>query len=129
MKKIPVQKNKEYIVDIIDNGFEGEGIAKIDNFTIFIPGAIKGEKVKILVVKVLSSHAFGKVLEILEKSEARQDIDCDTYKRCGGCNMRHIKYEDTLKMKQNAVQSLVNKTLKNKIEVKQTIRNEKSISL
>ena len=82
-----------------------------------------------MVVKVLSSHAFGKVLEILEKSEARQDIDCETYKRCGGCNMRHIKYEDTLKMKQNAVQSLVNKTLKNKIEVKQTIRNEKSISL
>ena len=129
MKKIPVQKNKEYIVDIIDNGFEGEGIAKIDNFTIFIPGAIKGEKVKILIVKVLSSHAFGKVLEILEKSEARQDIDCETYKRCGRYNMKHIKYEDTLKIKQNAVQSLVNKTLKNKIEVKETIRNGKSISL
>ena len=127
--EIPVEKNKEYIVDIIDNGFEGEGIAKIDNFTIFIPGTIKGEKVKILVVKVLSSHAFGKAIEIIEKSEARQDVDCDTYKRCGGCNMRHIKYEDTLKIKQNAVQSLVNKTLKNKIEVKQTIRNGKSISL
>lgn len=127
--EIPVEKNKEYVVDIIDNGFEGEGIAKIDNFTIFVSGSIKGEKVKILIVKVLSSHAFGKVLEIIEKSEARQDVDCDTYKRCGGCNMRHIKYEDTLKMKQNAVQSLVNKTLKNKIEVKQTIRNGKSISL
>ena len=127
--EIPVEKNKEYIVDIIDNGFEGEGIAKIDNFTIFIPGVIKGERVKILVVKVLSSHAFGKVLEIIEKSETRQDVDCDTYKRCGGCNMRHIKYEDTLKMKQNAVQSLVNKTLKNKIEVKETIRNGKSFSL
>ena len=127
--KIPIEKNKEYIVDVIDNGFEGEGIAKIDNFTIFIPGTIKGEKVKILVVKVLSSHAFGKVLEIIEKSEFRQDVDCDTYKRCGGCNMRHIKYEDTLKIKQNAVQALVNKTLKNKIEVKQTIRNGKSISL
>lgn len=127
--EIPVEKNKEYIVDIIDNGFEGEGIAKIDNFTIFIPSAIKGEKVKILVVKVLSSHAFGKVIKIIEKSEARQDVDCDTYKRCGGCNMRHIKYEDTLKMKQNAVQSLVNKTLKNKIKVKETIRNGKSFSL
>ena len=126
---MPVEKNKEYIVDIIDNGFEGEGIAKIDNFTIFVPGTIKGEKVKILVVKVLSSHAFGKVLQIIEKSEARQDIDCETYKRCGGCNMRHIKYEDTLKMKQNAVQSLVNKTLKNKIKVKETLRNGKSISL
>ena len=46
--KVPVEKNKEYIVDIIDNGMEGEGIAKIDGFTIFIPNAIKGEKIKIL---------------------------------------------------------------------------------
>lgn len=127
MRKIPIEKNKEYIVDIIDNGFEGEGIAKIDNFTIFIPSAIKGERVKILIVKVLSSHAFGKILEIIDESEVRQDVDCDTYKRCGGCNMRHIKYEDTLKMKQNAVQSLVNKTLKNKIQVKPTYGMENPV--
>ena len=120
-----IKKNQEYIVDIIDNGFEGEGIAKIDNFTVFIPGAIKGEKIKILIVKVLSSHAFGKILEILEKSEKRQDADCITYKRCGGCNLRHIQYEETLKMKQNAVQSLVNKTLKNKIQVDKTIGMDK----
>lgn len=119
-----IQKNQEYTVEIIDNGYEGEGIAKIDNFTIFIPGAIKGEKVKILIVKVLSSHAFGKILEIIEKSEGRQDADCLTYKRCGGCNLRHIKYEETLKMKQNAVQSLVNKTLKNKLQVQKTVGME-----
>lgn len=119
-----IQKNQEYTVDIIDNGYEGEGIAKIDNFTVFIPGAIKGEKVKILIVKVLSSHAFGKILEILKKSETRQDADCTTYKRCGGCNLRHVQYNETLKMKQNAVQSLVNKTLKNKIEVKDTVGME-----
>ena len=120
-----IKKNQEYIVDIIDNGYEGEGIAKIDNFTVFIPGAIKGEKIKILIVKVLSSHAFGKILEILEKSEKRQNADCPTYKRCGGCNLRHIQYEETLKMKQNAVQSLVNKTLKNKIQVDKTIGMDK----
>ena len=119
-----IQKNQEYIVDIIDNGFEGEGIAKIDNFTIFIPGTIKGEKVKIIIVKVLSSHGFGKIVEIIEKSQARQDVDCNTYKRCGGCNLRHVKYEETLKMKQNAVQSLVNKTLKNKLQVKETVGME-----
>ena len=50
-----IEKNKEYIVDIIDNGFEGEGIAKIDNFTIFIPNCIKGEKVKILIVCIWQS--------------------------------------------------------------------------
>ena len=119
-----IQKNQEYIVDIIDNGFEGEGIAKIDNFTIFIPGTIKGEKVRILIVKVLSSHGFGKIVEIIEKSPTRQEVDCNTYKRCGGCNLRHVKYEETLKMKQNAVQSLVNKTLKNKLQVKETVGME-----
>lgn len=115
--KVPVEKNKEYIVDIIDQGFEGEGIAKIDNFTIFIEGAIKGEKCKILIVKVTTSHAFGKLIEILEKSKHRVETDCGTYKRCGGCNLRHIDYEETLNIKQNTVQNLVSRTLDNKINV------------
>ncbi len=115
--KVPVEKNKEYIVDIMDNGFEGEGIAKIDNFTVFIPNSIKGEKVKIVIVKVLSSHAFGKIIEIISSASCRTESDCNTYKRCGGCSLRHIQYAETLKMKQNAVQSLVNKTLKKKVAV------------
>ena len=122
--EIPVKKNEEYIVDIIDNGFEGEGIAKINNFTIFIPNSIKGEKVKILIVKVLSSHAFGKVIEIIQKSEHRIESDCKTYKRCGGCSLRHIQYAKTLNMKRNAVQSLVNKTLQTKIKVEETLGME-----
>lgn len=119
--EIPVQKNKEYIVDIIDNGFEGEGIAKIENFTIFIDGAIKGEKCKILIVKITSSHAFGKLIEILEKSSNRCTPDCETYKRCGGCNLRHIDYEETLNIKQEKVQNLINKTLANNIKVSKTL--------
>lgn len=122
-----IEKNKEYIVEIIDNGFEGEGIAKVDNFTIFVPGALKGEKIKILIVKVLSSYGYGKILEIQRKSDKRKEIDCKTYKRCGGCNLRHVKYEETLNIKQNAVQSLVNKTLKNKIQVNKTIGMENPI--
>ena len=123
---MPVEKNQEYIVEIIDNGYEGEGIAKIENFTIFIPNSIKGEKVRILIVKVLKSHAFGKVLEIIKTSEYRKESDCETYKRCGGCDLRHIKYEETLRMKQNAVQSLVNKTLENEVKVEETLGMENS---
>lgn len=115
--EIPVEKNKEYVVEIIDNGAEGEGIAKIENYIIFVPNTIKGEKVKILIVKVLSSHAFAKPLEIIKESVARQSEDCKSYKRCGGCNLRHIKYEKTLEIKKNALQNLVNKTLNTKIEV------------
>ena len=116
-----IRKNEEYIVDIIDNGFEGEGIAKINNFTIFIKGAIKGEKVRILILKVNSSYAFAKIIEIMESSEYRCEEDCNTYKRCGGCDLRHIKYEKTLEIKKNVVQSLVNKTLSNKVKINDTI--------
>lgn len=119
-----VEKNKEYIVEIVDTGYKGEGIAKIDDFAIFIPNAIKGEKMKIKIIKVLTSYAFGKIIEIIEPSKNRLDSDCSTYKRCGGCNLRHVKYDETLKIKQNLVQSLVNKTLKNKIKVKETIGME-----
>lgn len=120
-----MKKNEEYTVEIIDNGYEGEGIAKIDNFTIFIPGAIKGEKVKILIVKVTTSYAFGKILEIIESSKDRVgDVDCSTYKRCGGCNLRHMSYQKTLELKKDIVQNLVNKNLKIDLQVKDTIGME-----
>ena len=46
-----LKKGAEHIVEIIDNGIDGEGIAKIDNFTIFVPQTIKGEKEKIQILK------------------------------------------------------------------------------
>ena len=122
---VPVQKNEEYIVTITDYGYEGEGIAKVKDFTVFIPGAMKDEKVKIRIVKVNASYAFGKVIERIVSSKARQESDCISYKRCGGCNLRHMKYSETLELKRNIVQNLVSKTLEQKIEVKDTIGMEK----
>lgn len=124
MNKSSVVKNEKYVVDIIDNGFEGEGIAKIDGLTVFVPGSIKGEKCEILIVKVLASHAYGKIVNIIEKSENRKESDCATYKRCGGCSLRHMTYESTLKLKRQVVQNLVNKGLKKKVKVLETIGME-----
>ena len=122
--EIPVKKNEEYIVDIIDNGYQGEGIAKVNGFTIFVPNAIKGEKIKILILKVLSSHAFAKIIEIMEESKNRANVDCKSYKRCGGCNLRHLKYESTLELKKEIVQNLINKNLKEKIQAEKTVGME-----
>ena len=47
-----VEKNKEYILDIVAQGYEGEGIAKIDSYPIFISGALTGEKVRVKIIKV-----------------------------------------------------------------------------
>lgn len=116
-----VKKNEEYIVEIIDNGFQGEGIAKIDNLAIFIPNTIKGEKVKIKILKVTSSHAFGKVIEIIKKSEFREESDCATYDKCGGCNLRHINYDETISMKKKSVENTLRKTLGRDVQVNECI--------
>lgn len=121
---LEVKKNEEYVVDIIDNGINGEGIAKINNFTVFVPQTLIGEKVKILIVKVQSSYAFGKVLEFMNKSEHRMKEDCNTYKRCGGCNLRFIDYSETLKIKQNIVKNCFIKSLGENVDVKTTIGME-----
>ena len=119
-----VVKNKEYVVEVIDNGIEGQGIAKIDGFTVFIPSAIKGEKLRILIVKVNKNFAYGKILEILEPSNVRVKEDCKTYKTCGGCNLRHIKYEDTLKIKKAIVENCLYKELKKDVKVNDVIGME-----
>lgn len=119
-----IKKNEKYVVEILDNGFEGEGITKINGFTVFVQGALKGEKVEILILKVLTSYAFAKITNIIKKSEHRVEVDCSTFKRCGGCSLRHIDYDYTLEIKRNAVQSLVSKTLKSEIKVLDTLGME-----
>ena len=116
-----LKKNEEYIVDIIDNGYQGEGIAKIDGVPIFINQAIKGEKIRIKILKVQTNFAYGKIIEILQKSENREKEDCNTYVKCGGCNLRHIKYEETLNIKKSIVENCLYKALKKEKEVNNVI--------
>lgn len=105
-----VEKNKEYIFDIISQGYEGEGIAKIDNkYPIFIEGALKGEKVKVRIVKVNKNFAYGKLMEVLEASEERVNPLCSIYKRCGGCKLQHASYKAQLDFKWDRVKDCVSK--------------------
>lgn len=117
----PIEKNQEYVVEIIDYGADGEGIAKLNGYTIFVIGAIKNETCKIHITKVLTSYAYAKLIEVIKPSEYRVEPDCDTYVRCGGCDLRHISYKETLNIKREKVQNLVNKMLENKVDVKETI--------
>lgn len=96
-----MKKNEIYTVEVIDNGMELEGICKVDNMPVFVPGLIKGETAKIKIVKVNTSYAFGKIEEILKKSTYRVSPSCDSYKRCGGCEGLHIDYNATLDIKRN----------------------------
>ena len=125
-QNLSIKKNDEFETDIIDYGSDGEGIAKIDGYTIFVKGALKGEKCKIHITKVLQTHAFANVTQIIKKSPNRKESDCATFPRCGGCTLRHINYEETLKIKQEKVQNLFDKSFKKgSIKVEQTVGMEK----
>lgn len=119
-----LEKNQVFEVDIIDNGFQGEGIAKIDNFPVFIQGAIKGERVEIKILKVQSSFAYGKILKLINSSKNRVETKCAEYKKCGGCNLRHIDYSYTLQIKKAIVENCLYKALNREIEVKDVIGME-----
>jgi len=106
---IPVEKNEDYTITIDNMGYEGEGVGKIDGFTVFVAGAIVGEKVLIKIVKVSKNFAFGKLLEIIEKSTSRIEPICSIYKNCGGCNLQHIDYKAQLDFKTNRVVQVINR--------------------
>ncbi len=57
----PVAEGKTYDVKIQDLGREGDGIARIENFVVFVPGTKVGDQVKIKITKVLRRVAFAEV--------------------------------------------------------------------
>ncbi len=87
-----VEKNKTYEIIIEDLGSSGEGIGRIDGFTVFVAGGLPKERLAILIVKVNKSYAFAKIIEILEASKDRVDPVCPVAKSCGGCQLQHLSY-------------------------------------
>lgn len=104
---INIEKNKDYTFEIEGSGFEGEGVSKVNNFTVFIPGALKGETVKAKIIKVNKNYAIGKLLEVTKSSKKRVEPICGTYKRCGGCNLQHFSYEEQLNFKTERVKEVI----------------------
>ena len=102
---IPVEKNKEYVACIDSVSSDGNGVAHIDGFAVFVPQTVDGDKIKMLVVKVQKNFAYGKALEIIEPSDKRCEPMCQHYKRCGGCQIRHIKYDAQLNIKRDIVEN------------------------
>lgn len=98
-----ISKNQEYIIEITDLGNHGEGIGKIEGYTLFVKGALPKEKVKVLVVKTNKTYGYGKLIEIITPSTDRVEPQCPVANRCGGCTLQHLKYEAQLLQKQNKV--------------------------
>lgn len=100
---IPVEKNKDYEIEITSMGHNGEGVGKYEGFTVFVQGGIIGELILVKIIKVEKNFAIGKILNIIRSSENRLEPVCGIYKRCGGCNIQHMNYESQLEFKRQRV--------------------------
>ncbi|MEG1646501.1 MAG: 23S rRNA (uracil(1939)-C(5))-methyltransferase RlmD [Clostridia bacterium] len=90
-------------VNIIDEGMQGEGIAKIDGYVMFVPFTLKDEVVRVEVTFVKKSFATAKVIKLLQASTNRIEHKCQHFRKCGGCDMQHINYQHQLEIKKNNI--------------------------
>ena len=116
-----VTKNQEYTVAIEGYSGEGAGVARIDGFVVFVSGALRGEVCRILILKVLKSAAFAKVLEVLAPSPHRIAPDCPYFPRCGGCTYRHMDYAEELALKRRRVQDNLARIGGSEVEVEEIL--------
>ncbi len=98
-----IEKNKSYIALVEDMTLEGNGVCKIDGFAVFVPMTAVGDRIRFKAVKVLKHYGYGILEEILSPSCDRIEVDCPSFKQCGGCSFCHIRYDAELRLKEKSV--------------------------
>lgn len=99
----PVAKGEKIELTIDNYGHEGEGVGRYQGFTIFVPGALKGEWVQVRITEVKKNFGRGEVVEVLESSPERVIPVCQVYQDCGGCQLQHLDYQGQLNLKRQTV--------------------------
>ncbi len=119
--QVPVHKNNDYEGTVVDLTYQGNGVVKVDDFPIFVPNALPGEKVLVKVTKVTRNFAWGKVMEWQTKSADRVDVTDKKLLQAGIAPLAHLKYDAQLKFKQRQIQELLEKAHLDDIEVLPTL--------
>ncbi len=104
---IPVRagETRELLIERL--GSHAEGVARAEGFTVFVPGALPGEKVLARVDTVKKNYAAATLQEIRQASPDRATPICPVYDVCGGCQLQHLSYEAQLREKQRQVEDAV----------------------
>ena len=97
------EKNEILELQIEAIGSEGEGIAHVNGYTLFIKDMVPGDRIEARVVKTGKSFGYARCERIIEPSPDRIDPVCPISKRCGGCQFQHLSYEAELRFKQEKV--------------------------
>ena len=98
-----MQKNETAIVTIEDIGVNGEGIGKVDGYTLFIKDAVIGDVVEAKVMKAKKNYGYARLMKIITPSKDRVTPVCTFARKCGGCQIQEMSYEQQLQFKHNKV--------------------------
>ena len=98
-------KNQIVTVTIEDIGETGEGIGRINGYTLFVKDAVIGDVVEAKLVKVKKNFAFARLEKVLTPSSFRVEPSCPFHRQCGGCQVQALSYEEQLCFKQKKVQN------------------------
>lgn len=117
-------KNQVITTTILNSGINGEGIAKVDGMTLFIPYALVGEKVVAKVIMAKKNFAVARLVEVLTPAEERVRPECKVFTKCGGCQLQHVKYYNQLKIKSANVRDAFRKIAKLDPPVQQCVKSD-----
>lgn len=99
----PLVKNQDLILTIDSLSSDGSGVARVEGFAVFVPGALPKEQVSAHIIKIASNYAVAKLTDVLLPSAARVTSDCPVFPACGGCVIRHMSYPAQLIWKRQTV--------------------------
>ncbi|MGD9897595.1 MAG: 23S rRNA (uracil(1939)-C(5))-methyltransferase RlmD, partial [Calditrichaceae bacterium] len=128
-KKYPVGRGKDYEFKIEKLAFGGAGVARMDNYVVFVKGALPGDRVIARITKRKSSFAEARLISIIDKAPQRIEAPCPHFEWCGGCTWQNLSYKDQLDHKFKIVtESLHHIAGMKEIPVKPVLPSEKIFS-
>jgi len=104
-KRMSLEKNDIVTVNIEDISTTGEGIGKVDGFTLFIKDTVIGDVAEVKIIKAKKTYGYGKLMKIVTPSKNRVEPRCPVAKSCGGCQIQEMSYDSQLLYKQNMVKN------------------------
>lgn len=98
-----MKKNEIVEVTIEDMGINGEGIGRVNGYTLFIKDALIGDRVEAKVMKAKKSYGYARLMRLIEASPDRVAPKCPFARKCGGCQIQELSYEKQLAFKEEKV--------------------------
>ena len=121
-----VNLNDKHTVEILDYSADGAGVARLGNgYVVFVDGAVRGDVCEIAITKALPRACCAKIEELIKPSAHRIKVDCPVFGRCGGCDYRHISYEEELFAKRKRVSDALRRIGSVEIEVEEILSTGK----